>query len=240
MRRVVINTDAEARSSTLRDERNGAECNSFYGNPDPATKEKAPISYESSCSISTRSCPQSYHQRSLSYQNHPPCVTRLSIRHGKRASPCLEPNWVRVRCVRPLTQCTPRSRRTLTKLWLKCRRHRWGGKTGSAGLRLVMSLSETLTYARTRRFSGLACGFANPCRLLIWGVILAAHNPKYAATRRNQWSRTGLCHAASAMRETCCPCPILAARALPSTTRRGCAVTQVAVSTSRSGTETSI
>ena len=88
MRRVAINADAEPRSSTLRDERNGAECNSFYGNPDPATKEKAPISYESNCSISTRSCPQPYHQRSLSYPgNHPPCVTRLSIRHGKRSQP---------------------------------------------------------------------------------------------------------------------------------------------------------
>ena len=106
MRRVVINADAEARSSILRDERNGAEWNSFYGNPDPAKKEKTPISYESNCSISTRSCPQSYHQRSLSYQNHPPCVTRLGIRHGKRASPCLEPNWVRVSLHTILSNCS--------------------------------------------------------------------------------------------------------------------------------------
>ena len=239
MRRVVINADAEARSSTLRDERNGAECNSFYGNPDPATKEKAPISYESSCSISTRSCPQSYHQRSLSYQNHPPCVTRLSIRHGKRASPCLEPNWVRVRCAGPLTPCTPRSRRTLTKLWLKCRRHRWGGKTGrsEAGHELVGN-PHVRSHSAVYRIGESASQRA--CRPPIWGVILAAHNSRDAATRRNQWSQTGLCHVASAMRETCCPYPILAARALPSTTRRGCAVTQGAVSTSRSGTGTSI
>ena len=166
MRRVAINADAEARSSTLRDERNGAECNSFYGNPDPATKEKAPISYESNCSISTRSCPQPYHQRSLSYQNHPPCVTRLSIRHGKRASPCLEPDRVRVRHVSRLTTClrnigvckgpriAPRESRTLLRIRIKP--HAIGGHDASLIGRRTQRLDRARIHWRSEKPASVA------------------------------------------------------------------------------------
>ena len=147
---------AEAQAPTRREGASGAECNSFTENRGPATNENAPISYESSCSISTRNCPESSHNRSMrvprGYRNRPP-MFHASAPDRKHASLCLEPKWVRMRLMRlRRPAAAPVS---LTEIG-SSRYHEFGrARRGASGALYSQSALARLDSSRRSSFRGL-------------------------------------------------------------------------------------